>query len=191
MTTSGHSRDTVGQAAIAAGSVAAAVFAVAVVLAIVARLPWWLPVLTALVAGLLGFAAAGLWLVVDNRRLVWHAEGLMRVDLDKDGVVGRPLMQAERKLITVELTSDKPRFIRYLDLPLTEDQIVRMARAVKAAGWAFSRRVMPEGLMTTETYQEVIAVMLDKGLLVLRGAGPSAGVELTAAGRKVLERCLE
>ena len=181
-------RDTAGQAAIAAGAVAAAVFAVALLVTLLARLPWWLPVLTALIAGLLGFAVSGLLLVVDNRRLVWHAEGLMRVDLDRDGVVGRPLMQAERQLVTLELKDGKR--LRYVDLPLTEDEISQMARAVKRSG-VFSRRAMPEGLMSTEVYQEVKDRLLAAGLLRERGAGPSAGVELTGSGRACIGRYTE
>lgn len=181
-------RDTAGQAAIAAGATAAAVFAIALLVTLVARLPWWLPVLTALIAGLLGFAASGLLLVWDNRRIVWHAEGLMRVDLDRDGVVGRPLMQTERKVVTLELKEGKR--LRYIDLPLTEDEIAQMARAVQRSG-VFSRRSMPEGLMTTEVYQVVVERLLSAGLLRLRGAGPSAGVELTGSGRAWLKESAE
>ena len=181
-------RDTAGQAAIAAGATAAAVFAIALLVTIVARLPWWLPVLTALIAGLLGFAASGLLLVWDNRRIVWHAEGLMRVDLDRDGVVGRPVMQAERQLVTLELKDGKR--LRYVDLPLTEDEIAQMARAVKRSG-VFSRRAMPEGLMSTEVYQDVKDRLLAAGLLRERGAGPSAGVELTGSGRAWIGRYTE
>jgi hypothetical protein len=181
-------RDTAGQAAIVAAATAAAVFAVALLVTLVARLPWWLPVLTALIAGLLGFAVSGLLLVWDNRRLVWHAEGLMRVDLDRDGVVGRPLMQTERKVVTLELKEGKR--LRYIDLPLTEDEIAQMARAVKRSG-VFSRRAMPEGLMTTETYQDVKDRLLAAGLLRERGAGPSAGVELTKSGEWWIGRYME
>ncbi len=78
--------------------------------------------------------------------------------------------------------------MRYARVPLSDEQLGRLARAVLKPGGVFSRRALPEGLMSPETYQEVLQRLLEAGLLVLRGAGPEAGVELTAAGRSWLGR---
>lgn len=185
--------ETAQQAVVVAGAIGAAVLAISIVITLVAHLPWWLPPFAALIALLLGFASAGLFLVWDDRRIIWHAEGLLHVDIDDDGAIGEPepAMRFDRGSTRIEITErdqgGNVKRMQYIRLPLSDYQIERLAEAVLPDGAIFSRRAL-EGLMSSETYTEVMNKMLDAGLLRQCGTGLPAGVELTGSGRAWLRK---
>ena len=142
------------------------------------------PLLTAVLAG--GVVLCATWAVamLDRRELLWQVERMIHTDLDRDGTVGRP------PVTTVEVVDPRNRQIRYVDVPLSDGQLEELARAVLRSGAVFSRRSLPEGLVNAEVYGDLVARLLPAGLLVQRGRGLEAGVELTAAGRSWLRRYL-
>jgi len=178
----------VAQGAGIGAGVSAGTLAVAVLLAIAAHLPWWVPPVAALLAGLLAFAAGAVLLTLDHRRLLWAVEGVTRLDLDRDNHIGKP---PAPRFTTVEVVERHPTRVRYCRLPLTDGELAKLARTVLAPGATFSRRSLPDGLMDPDTYQTVIERMLEAGLLAWRGRGPESGVVLTAIGRHFLGGYLE
>ena len=177
----------VAQGAGIGAGVSAGTLAVAVLLAIAAHLPWWVPPVAALLAGLLAFAAGAVLLTLDHRRLLWAVEGVTRLDLDRDNHIGKP---PAPRFTTVEVIQRHPTRIKYCRLPFTDDELTSIARAVLRPGAPFSRRSLPDGLVSGDSYQTLIDRLLEAGLLVWVGRGPEAGVQLTAAGRHWLSQYL-
>ena len=136
-----------------------------------------------------GLVLAGVWLLLlsDRRQLLWTTERVLHTDLDHDGAIGEP---EPPPLTRLELVDRDRRQVRYVDLPLSDQQLEALARAVLRPGATFSRRSLPDGLLSPEVYSDLVARLLAAGLLVQRGRGLEAGVELTAAGRSWLRRYL-
>ena len=136
-----------------------------------------------------GVVLAGVWVLLlsDRRALLWNIETTIHRDLDHDGTIGEP---EPPPLTRLELVDPGKRQIRYVDVPLSDQDLEALARAVLRPGATFSRRSLPDGLLSPEVYGDLVARLLTAGLLVQRGRGLEAGVELTAAGRSWLRRYL-
>ena len=136
-----------------------------------------------------GLVLAGVWVLLlsDRRALLWNIETTIHRDLDHDGTVGEP---EPPPLTRLELVDPGKRQIRYVDVPLSDQQLEALARAVLRPGATFSRRSLPDGLLSPEVYGDLVSTLLGAGLLLRRGRGLEAGVELTAAGRSWLRRYL-
>ena len=133
-----------------------------------------------------GVVLAGVWLLAlsDRRRLLWEIERVSNLDLDRDGQTGPPVRPP---VTTVELVDRKRKRIRYLDLPLDDQQLEELAREVLKPGGKFNRQSVAR-VMSNDVYQIVIERLLDGGLLRTRGEGVTTGVELTPSGRAWLRR---
>jgi len=140
-----------------------------------------------LAVGVLAWGLAWAWLLRDHQALLWQVERTTGLDLDRDGDVGPP---PKPRVVTAEVIEHQPRRIRYVDVPLSDEELKRLAHAVLGPGAEFSRRQLPDGLLSTEQYGAVVEAMTRGGLLVWRGRGPNAGVELTGAGRAFLRQWL-
>jgi hypothetical protein len=93
-----------GQAALVAGSVTIGTLTTAIPFTVWRSWPWWAPPAAALTAGGVAFTVASLALVRDHRRLLWalhRLEDRLDVDLDRDGEIGTPGEEIERRLIYV------------------------------------------------------------------------------------------
>jgi hypothetical protein len=77
-----------GQGLTIGAGVSAGTLAVTILVAAVARLPWWVPPLSAVVGGLLAFGTSAVLLVLDRRRLLWAIEVGTGFDLDRDSRIG-------------------------------------------------------------------------------------------------------
>jgi hypothetical protein len=156
---------------------------------------WPKPWLIAL--GLVGGTTALTWLVLlrAHRDLLWEIERVIGTDLDRDGDVGKPDQRAvvgepEPRVTRVEITDRDNKRIRYVDLPLSDGEIERVARAVLVAKGSFSQRGLSD-ILSQEQYSETYDSMLEGGLLRYKGKSARAGVELTGAGRAFLEQYLD
>ena len=149
--------------------------------------PWTL----ALVAGGAGVALSWLALLRDSRNLLWEVETLLGADLDRDGSVGAPvkIAEPEARTVRVEVKSHGGKRIRFVDVPLSDGELTRLARATLRDGKTFSRRALT-GVLEAEHYGELSAAMLKGGLLRYRGAGRKSGLELTGAGGAFLRQYL-
>jgi hypothetical protein len=123
--------------------------------------------------------------ISERRRLLWGLERLTRVDLDQDGTIGPP----DKQSVTVELVDRARKSIRYVDLPLNDDELAVIARAVLAEGVEWSRRSL-EAAGFRGDYSAILDPLLEAGLLAHRGRGKTAGVELTGSGRAFLRQYL-
>lgn len=162
------------QAATVGAGVGAGVLAVAVLLALVVRLAWWLPLLAGAVGGLLGFGCAAVLLTVDARRLLWTVEAGTGFDLDRDSYVGRPPERDDPRLIYVRDPSshrrnDGARDLRYW---------LREAYNGRGTTWrAWEGQRLPSGAEVTRELWEAWTDRLLRAGLAERPYG-TAGLEL-------------
>lgn len=126
------------------------------------------------------------WFVLlgEHRRGLWIVERITNRDLDGDGVKGEP---APRQPLRVEIAQGRQ--VRLLDLPVSDEKLETLASAVLEDNKPFSRRGLAD-VLTPDEYDQVSAAMLTAGLLISRGTGKTAGVELTHAGRAMLRKFL-
>lgn len=142
------------------------------------------PVLIGAAVGALVLAGVWLLLLADRRQLLWTIERVTGRDLDGDHAIGRPTREPP---VTLELVDRARRQMRYLELPLSDDQVAAIARRVLRPGGMFTRQALV-GVVTNDVYQALIEKLLGAGLLRTRGGGVTTGVELTPSGRAWLRR---
>ncbi len=133
------------------------------------------------------FSATWLTLLKAHRAALWAVERVTGADLDGDGAVGRPsASEPAPATVRVELKEEKRNAERWrwLDLPVSDEKLTRVARAVLEQGVAFSRRGLAD-VLTQNEYEKLAAAMLAGGLLVDL---PGNKRELTAAGRALLRQ---
>jgi len=143
------------------------------------------PGLIGAVAGGVVLAAVWMLALVDRRALLWEIETVAGLDLNDDGIVGKP-----EEPVRVEIQERQGRTLRFVDLPAKPDQIARLAagvlggRSFSEASWTgrgrpFSRR----------QFARLRDEMIRRGLAMwVRPRAHAQGVELTAAGRAVFRR---
>ena len=136
------------------------------------------------VVGGLTFSTTWLVLLADHRRSLWLVERLTGRDLDPDGHVGAPARTV--RVETIERTRRGGQ-IRYTDLPVSDEKLKDVARAVLVKHANFSRPGLADVLTQTE-YHKLAAAMVKAGLLAEL---PGNRRELQAAGRILLKRMLE
>ncbi len=161
---------------------------VASVVAVVASVPR--PVLIGVGAGSGVLAVTWGVLLGEHRRLLWEVERIIGADVDGDGVAGDPVtvesdLQPQVTRVEVDERHNGSRRIRYVDVPLSDRELERLARAVLERRERFSRRGLSD-LLSQSQYSAVYSAMLDGGLLFDTGNGN----ELTAAGRAFLRQYL-
>jgi hypothetical protein len=174
---------------IMSGAVGALVAGAGAVVAGVKTSPW-------AVAALGGAAVLGLaWYVLlrEHRGLLWEVERITGADIDGDGAVGTPGApeSTEPREVRVEITErgrNRAR-MRFVDVPLSDQELESVARAVLVQREAFSQRGLGD-ILSQEQYRATYQAMLDGGLLRFKGKSARAGVELTGAGRAFLEQYL-
>lgn len=139
--------------------------------------PWWAPLVV------LGGGAAITWLMLLVRwqNLLWRIEEIIGIDLDGDKIPGYPAKQTP---IQIEITDQNQKSIRFIDLPIADEQMQRIAIAM-SNGASFSRRGLA-GVISDNDYRILSEVMINAGLLRWKNDKPNQGGELTAAGRAVL-----
>jgi hypothetical protein len=149
------------------------------------RFPLVFAPVAALAVGLSLFAWQVTRLLAERRDLLWRRERVEGRDLDGDGIIGQPTTTR------VEVVDKRNGRIRYLNLPLDDDALERLARAamIKRVDWS-RRNLADAGALTEEAYSAVVGPMLAGGLLAYRGNGPTSGIELTATGRAFLRQYL-
>jgi len=133
-------------------------------------------------AGILG--AVWFALLRLNRGLLWEVERVIGADIDGDGVTGDPVPR-ETRVEVVERGNGRTR-MRFVDVPLSDRELERLARAVLVRRERFSRRGLSEVLSQSQ-YQDVYQRMIDGGLLRPDGRG----VELSPSGRAFLGQYLD
>lgn len=149
-------------------------------LAYLARLPWWL-------AGIGAVLVAGcVWMLLlrDHRRLLWQTERTTGRDLDGDHQIGQPAAPPPLRL---ELDStDQDGYhgqILHIDA-VTPDQLATFARAVREGrSMALDTWTGKGRLFTRTQYANVMDEMTAAGLVV-KSSG-NTGRRLTAKGRAV------
>jgi hypothetical protein len=149
----------------------------------------WRPLPSAGVCFVGGLALAWLSLLQSHRALLWDVERI--VGADSNGHVGP--IEVLPDVTRVEITERRRNQtqVRYVDVPLSDSELRRLAQALLERDLTFSRRSLSESnVVSTEQYAELTDAMLSGGLLRLRGDGKRAGVTLTGAGRAFLRQYL-
>ena len=139
----------------------------------------------ALVVGVMATGAVWALLLMETRKSLWTVETKIGKDLDHDGYIGKP---EPAPVVRVDLVDDKPsrgRF-RFLELPLSEAQLVGVARALEN-GKPFSREGMRRIITQTE-YRRLCDVMAKGGLLARL---PGNRTVLTGSGRAMFRKVLQ
>jgi hypothetical protein len=155
----------------------------------------WAALLWGMGVGTAGLGLAWLMILREHRSALWEIERITGKDLDGDGHTGRSV-QKRGDPVTVEVVQrderGRLRHIQWLHLPptVTDDTLTRLATAVLLNGREFSRRKLPDGMLSPDQYSAVKDAMLKGGLLRYKGKGEQAGVELTGPGRAFLRQYL-
>jgi len=129
----------------------------------------------------LGLSGSVVAFVLGHRRAIWRRERRLGQDLDGDGYIGEP----ER--VTIEIRDpDNKKQTRYVDLPVSLDELTAIAVAVLRNGKTFSRPGL-RGVLSQGKYNRLAATMVKRGLA--RDL-PGNRRELTGAGRAILRKML-
>jgi len=136
-------------------------------------------------AGALALGLSWLILLRDHRSLLWETEEVTPTTSDSQ------TDDAKTKFTTVEITDTKRGQIRYVDVPLNDDELRSLARGLLVQRLHFSRRSLVQGdVIAKEKYTDVLNIFLSGGLARSKGRTTNAGVELTGAGRAFLKQYL-
>ena len=147
------------------------------------------------VSGVFGVGALALsWLVLlrEHRGLLWDVERITGADLDGDGHAGRPI-EVKPDTVRVEVLERERgnTRVRYVDVPLSDPELERLAAGVLERGVNFSRRSLADAeILEAERYSDVKDAMMGGDLLRYRGKGKHSGLELSPAGRAFLRQYL-
>lgn len=139
-------------------------------------------------AGILGLS----WfaLLKENRALLWEVERIIGADIDGDGVAGPVSVnhEPEPRVTRVEVTekANGRTRMRYVDVPLTDQELTKLAQAVLVRREPFSRRGLAD-VLSQSKYASVYQAMLDGGLIHDVGNGN----ELSGPGRAFLRQYLD
>lgn len=156
----------------------------------------FVPLVQALVTGLLAAAlgilalgwqagalagvlvSSGVWalLLFDHNAQLWQSERLLSTDAREEAA-----QAPAQRLVRVELASEDGKNWRWLDLPLDESKLERVARACLAQGVSLSRPgLCGAGILTQGEFNKMMAALLEAGL-ARDGVGNKR--ELSSAGR--------
>ena len=145
-----------------------------------------LPFALGLGAGAMALAISWLILLRDHRALLWETEKVEPAS-DKNASTE----DAKPNFTTVEITDQPQNQIRYIDVPLDDDELRSLARGLLVQRHHFSRRSLVQaGVVAKEKYTDVLDIFLSSGLGRSKGRTTNAGVELTGAGRAFLKQYL-
>jgi len=152
-------------------------------LAVREKWAWWVPPGAVCLAFTVVMALAWGIFLGAHRKLLWLVEEVTSQDLDRDGQTGEP---AE---VHVWVTEPDKRQAKKVVLPLSEQEMQQVAKAVLRAGLPLSRRGL-KGVLSDGKFRRLYDTLLEKGWVIHKEGGPNAGVELTYAGRAVLQHFL-
>jgi hypothetical protein len=121
-----------------------------------------------------------------SNELLWKTEQITGVDLNHDGVTGRPSHNNHSTQMTkVEVSDVEKRHFRYYNIPLDDLELQDLAHEIVNKCTKFSRRKLAH-IIEPERYPDIIDPMLQAGFLRPDGNG----VEITPSGRAFLKQHL-
>ncbi len=135
----------------------------------------------ALVTGAVAYA------IITKRQLqsLWAIEEYGEEESEERPALPRPTQHVQIEV--TEMRNGRAASMRFLDLPISDKQLARMAMHLVGNGKNFSRDAMSHILSKSE-YPEVKRKMLSAGLL--REIDRKGTAELTAAGKALLHKLL-
>lgn len=152
---------------------------------------FWRPLPSGAVSGAAILTLSWLILLRDHRGLLWDVERVTGTDLDHDGSVGPIEVKPDVTRVEITERDQGNTRVRYVDVPLSDSELEKLAQAVLQHDLTFSRRSLNEaGVMESERYAELTDRMLQGDLLRYRGKGKHSGLELSPAGRAFLRQYL-
>ena len=179
------------QSAVYAVAWAAVVGIIAAVVVFASRAPWWIcPTAgVAAVAGLFAWQSSAA--IRERRELLWRVERATGLDIDQNGHVGEP------SVVKVEITTrdnnGKVRRQSYLNLPISEVQLLALARGLtNGVALAQSAWIGKGGPLSRAEFDSVRDRLILYGLA--EWVNPDAraqGCVMTRAGRAVMRRIAE
>jgi len=157
---------------------------VVIAVAVKERWAWWIPPISALSASLLVMTIIWALLLGAHRRLLWLVEEITGQDVNKDGEVGEP------DEVHIWLTDPEKKTKKKTVLPVDEQTLRQVAKAVLRAGKPFSRRGL-KGILSDGKFRKLQEILLDEGWAIYKEGGPNAGIELTYPGMAVFRYFLK
>lgn len=133
---------------------------------------WWVPILAGLTVAGLGGGIVWLWLIVDRNKLLWHIETATGIDIDRDGVTGKPrfvYVRGARETMQHKTIEEAERFRLFL-------RGVYGERGPTWRAW--------DGALTQEQWQDYCGRLLDANLAERRGE--TSSLTLTSTYREAL-----
>lgn len=150
--------------------VALFVLPIGVVVAVLARLPWWSPFAIAVCAFCLVAGSLGILFTLRDRRLLWVAERRLDLDLNGDGFVGQPDKTKPRSKPSetrfAYVYGSDPRSDRYNEQRDFRFWLEKVYSGDRRTTWDDWRNVrLPSGdAMTQSRWETYCNRMLDAGL---------------------------
>lgn len=129
-------------------------------------------------------------LLVDWRAMLWRVETITGMDVDKDGSKGKP--EEKPNSHVVEFTDHSKKKKAWIEMPVDEKMMLKIAKAYGSGRFEFSRRdMMAATRISDDKFEKLQKLFLERAWAVYRKEGaPNSGVELTAAGKHVLRSYL-
>jgi len=162
----------------------------ALALILVAWLWWewdWLPDWTPLAAFVFSFGGVWLWRLRKHDLMLTAAEEITRLDLNRDGVIGRPSAEPQEANITYTEPTPGGLHMERDTLKISPAELAFIGRRVVLEGYPFSKAIADDETITENRFRDIQTIMRGKGYARYKNpTAPKQGVELTKKGKATL-----
>lgn len=161
------------------------VTALPLVVALFASDDWRVWLATAICFFLLGSGVAWFLLFFKDRQLLWAAEKVLGMDLNRDGKLG------ESEVVRGEITDRDRRQTTRIEFPFPSNKLREVAKATLRDGEEFSRRGLTN-VITESQFHTLQREFLKRGLCYWKNTeAKTQGVSLSPGGRAFLRQYLK
>jgi len=147
------------------------------------NLPDWIP----FAASVATFGCVWLWRLRKHDTMLTAAEEITHLDLNRDGVIGRPSPEPQEANITYTEPTPGGLHMERDTLQVSPAELAFIGRQVILGGHPFSKAIVDGETITENRFRDVQAIMREKGYARYKNpTAPKQGAELTKKGTATL-----
>jgi hypothetical protein len=147
----------------------------------------WLPNWTPIAAFTLVFGGVWVWRLRKHDAMLTAAEEITHLDLNRDGVIGRPSSEPQEANITYTEPTPGGLHMERDTLKISPAELTFIGRRVILEGCPFSKAIVDDETITENRFRVIQAIMREKGYARYKNpTAPKQGAELTKKGSATL-----
>jgi hypothetical protein len=147
----------------------------------------WLPDWTPIAAFVLVSGGVWIWRLQKHDSMLTAAEEITRLDLNRDGMIGRPSIEPQEANITYTESTPGGLHMERDTLKISPAELAFIGQEVILEGRPFSKAIADGETITENRFRDIQAIMRDKGYARYKNpTAPKQGAELTKKGEATL-----